>query len=124
MTEPTLSLRGLTKSFGALQVLNGIDLDLMPGEVLGLIGPSGSGKSTLIRCMNMMELPSSGTLLFKAQAISPRFRGSAGQTVWQRHRQIVGAGCGAGRPRAQGRGSRKAGGGSAGIGRAHGTDRC
>lgn len=90
MTEPTLSLRGLTKSFGALQVLNGIDLDLMQGEVLGLIGPSGSGKSTLIRCMNMMEVPTAGTLLFKGQAISPRFRGQGGRPGMGELRKRVG----------------------------------
>ncbi len=78
--SPVISVQGLTKSFGKLEVLKGIDLDLMPGEVLGLIGPSGSGKSTLIRCLNMMELPSGGTLRFKGQPVSPRFRGRAGRT--------------------------------------------
>jgi polar amino acid transport system ATP-binding protein len=90
MTQATISLRGLTKSFGALKVLKGIDLDLMPGEVLGVIGPSGSGKSTLIRCMNMMELPTSGSLLFKGQAISPRFRGKDGQPGMGELRKRVG----------------------------------
>ncbi len=70
-----ISVTGLGKSFGKLEVLRGIDLDLMPGEVLGVIGPSGSGKSTLIRCLNMMEVPSSGTIRFKGREVSPRFRG-------------------------------------------------
>jgi len=78
MTEPVISVRGLTKSFGNLDVLKGIDLDLMPGEVLGLIGPSGSGKSTLIRCLNMMETPTGGKFLFKGKEVSPRFRGKGG----------------------------------------------
>ncbi|WP_372838768.1 amino acid ABC transporter ATP-binding protein [Phaeovulum sp.] len=70
-----ISVAGLGKSFGKLEVLKGIDLDLMPGEVLGVIGPSGSGKSTLIRCLNMMEVPTSGTIRFKGREVSSRFRG-------------------------------------------------
>ncbi|MCL7463532.1 amino acid ABC transporter ATP-binding protein [Phaeovulum sp. NW3] len=78
--QPAIAVRGLTKSFGKLDVLKGIDLDLMPGEVLGLIGPSGSGKSTLIRCLNMMETPTGGKILFRGRAVSTRFRGT-GDTI-------------------------------------------
>jgi len=73
-TQPAISVRGLTKNFGTLEVLKGIDLDLMPGEVLGLIGPSGSGKSTLIRCLNMMETPSGGQFLFNGREVTAKFR--------------------------------------------------
>ncbi len=72
--QPAISVRGMTKNFGTLRVLKGIDLDLMPGEVLGLIGPSGSGKSTLIRCLNMMETPSGGQVLFDGREVTTRFR--------------------------------------------------
>lgn len=73
-TQPSISVRGLTKSFGSVEVLKGIDLDVMPGEVLGLIGPSGSGKSTLIRCLNMMETPSGGRFLFNGSEVTTKFK--------------------------------------------------
>lgn len=50
-----LALKGVTKSFGPHQVLNGIDMEITTGEMVCLIGPSGSGKSTLLRCMNLLE---------------------------------------------------------------------
>ena len=50
-----IQIRQLHKSFGAVQVLNGIDLEVQVGEVLVVVGPSGSGKSTLIRCINLLE---------------------------------------------------------------------
>ncbi|MBM9468292.1 amino acid ABC transporter ATP-binding protein [Nakamurella leprariae] len=56
---PAISIRGLHKSFGPVEVLKGIDLDV-PGEVVCVIGPSGSGKSTLLRCVNLLETPTSG----------------------------------------------------------------
>jgi polar amino acid transport system ATP-binding protein len=55
---------GLRKSFGALEVLKGVDLSIREGEVVVLIGRSGSGKSTLLRCVNLLEMPSAGTLEF------------------------------------------------------------
>jgi polar amino acid transport system ATP-binding protein len=59
-TAPAISIRGLTKSFGHVEVLKGIDLDVQPGEVVCVIGPSGSGKSTLLRCVDLLETPTSG----------------------------------------------------------------
>jgi len=54
----------LHKSFGDLNVLNGIDLTIKQGEIVVILGPSGSGKSTLLRCLNCMEDPTSGQILF------------------------------------------------------------
>jgi polar amino acid transport system ATP-binding protein len=72
---PVLEARGIVKSFGALTVLHGIDLSLTSGEVVSIIGPSGSGKSTFIRCMNMLEMPDTGEVLFRGRRVGPRFHG-------------------------------------------------
>ncbi|MCB0880882.1 MAG: amino acid ABC transporter ATP-binding protein [Thermoleophilia bacterium] len=58
--EVALRVEGLHKSFGAHEVLKGIDLAIHRGEVVCIIGPSGSGKSTILRCMNLMEVPTKG----------------------------------------------------------------
>ncbi|GGK09291.1 glutamine ABC transporter ATP-binding protein [Pilimelia anulata] len=59
---PAIEVRGLRKSFGALDVLTGVDLAVARGEVVCVIGPSGSGKSTLLRCVNLLEEPTGGTV--------------------------------------------------------------
>src|SRR6266852_1862306 len=61
---PILEVRGLRKSFGHLEVLRGIDLKVLPQELVFIIGPSGSGKSTLLRCCNRLEEPSRGSITF------------------------------------------------------------
>ena len=58
VTEPILHVRALRKTFGATEVLRGIDLKVAPQELVFIIGPSGSGKSTLLRCCNRLEEPS------------------------------------------------------------------
>lgn len=58
--EPLIRIRDLHKSFGDNQVLKGIDLDVMPGEKVVVLGPSGSGKSTMLRCINSLEEATSG----------------------------------------------------------------
>ena len=57
-----INIRGLKKSFGDLEVLKGIDIDIHKGEVLVIIGASGCGKSTFLRCINHLEAPTSGTI--------------------------------------------------------------
>lgn len=63
VTTPAIEVRGLHKSFGTLEVLAGIDFTVARGEVVCVIGPSGSGKSTLLRCVNLLEEPTSGTVM-------------------------------------------------------------
>ena len=55
MREPAIRMHGIHKSFGANEVLRGIDIEARRGETLSIIGPSGSGKSTLLRCINRLE---------------------------------------------------------------------
>ncbi len=58
-----IDIKNLHKSFGGHEVLKGIDLHINPQEVVVIIGPSGSGKSTLLRCMNLLEVPTSGSVV-------------------------------------------------------------
>ena len=65
-----LSIRGLKKSFGELQVLKGVNLDIKNGEKVVFLGPSGCGKSTLLRCLNCMEDPDEGSIFFGGEDIA------------------------------------------------------
>ncbi len=68
-TDPVISIEDLHKSYGALDVLNGVSLSAKRGEVVSLIGSSGSGKSTLLRCANLLESPQQGEILFKGEPV-------------------------------------------------------
>ncbi len=65
-----IDVKGLTKSFGEIDVLKGIDEHIEKGEKVVIIGPSGSGKSTFLRCLNLMERPTSGEIIFDGQDIT------------------------------------------------------
>jgi polar amino acid transport system ATP-binding protein len=65
-----LSIAGLRKSFGTTEVLKGIDLSVRERELVFIIGPSGSGKSTLLRCINRLEEPSGGSVVFDGQEVT------------------------------------------------------
>ena len=67
--EVLLELKDLHKSFGNLEVIKGIDLEIDKGDIMVIIGPSGSGKSTVLRCMNLLEKPTSGQIIFEGQDI-------------------------------------------------------
>lgn len=68
-SAPIVSIKGVRKSFGALEVLKGIDMDIMKGEVICIIGPSGSGKSTLIRCINALNDIQEGSITVEGQEV-------------------------------------------------------
>ena len=70
MNEPALHIEGLQKSFGKLEVLRGIDLELGEHEVVCVIGASGSGKSTLLRCINLLEPVDSGRIVLHGEEIT------------------------------------------------------
>lgn len=67
-----IELRGISKSFGELEVLKDLNLSIADGEVVALIGPSGSGKSTTLRIMNFLEQPTSGEVFFKGNPIEQK----------------------------------------------------
>jgi lipoprotein-releasing system ATP-binding protein len=74
MSEPVLSIRGLKRTYvtlaGTLPVLKGVDLDVRPGEIVGLIGPSGSGKSSLLHAAGLLEHPDGGRITIEGQDCS------------------------------------------------------
>lgn len=65
-----IRIEKLSKSFGPVEVLKDIDLHVRPGEVVVMIGPSGAGKSTLLRCMNYLEVPTSGRVIVNGNELS------------------------------------------------------
>ncbi len=67
-----IKVQGLTKSFGKVEVLKGIDTEIHKGEVVAVIGPSGSGKSTFLRCLNMLETPTGGHIYFDGVDITDK----------------------------------------------------
>ena len=75
--QPLICIKGLKKSFGKLDVLKDICLEVNRGQVVALIGPSGSGKSTLLRCINLLTVPDGGEIRVDAQSLA--FSGSATQ---------------------------------------------
>lgn len=72
MDNAIISIKNLHKYFGKNQVLKGIDLDIQQGQVVVIIGPSGSGKSTFLRTMNLLEVPTKGTVTFEGVDITDK----------------------------------------------------
>ena len=69
MTDVILETRNLKKSFGKLEVLKGVSTQIRRGEVVSIIGPSGGGKSTFLRCLNLLETPEEGEILYKGENV-------------------------------------------------------
>ncbi len=69
-TNPIIEVKNLQKSFGELEVLKGINTEVQRGEVVVVIGPSGSGKSTFLRCLNLMETPTGGSIFVDGEEIT------------------------------------------------------
>src|SRR5271156_6421577 len=74
MSEPVLAIRGLRRDYvtgeRTLEVLKGVDIEVFPGELVGLIGPSGSGKSSLLHAAGLLEHPTAGTIIIDGQDCS------------------------------------------------------
>ena len=91
MTEnnAVIELKGLCKSFGKVDVLKGIDMQVAKGEVVAIIGSSGSGKSTMLRCINLLETPTTGEILWHGQNVQTeieslyKYRASVGMVFQQ-----------------------------------------
>ena len=69
MNDKIISVKNLHKSFGKLEVLKGVDIDIHKGDVVAVIGPSGCGKSTFLRCLNRLEEPTSGRIEFNGETV-------------------------------------------------------
>jgi len=76
MQEPLIRVERLRKSFGQLEVLTDINLEVRRGEVTCIIGPSGSGKSTLLRCLNYLEKPTGGAVFLDGEPVGLRWKGN------------------------------------------------
>jgi len=86
-STPAVELRGVTKRFGTQVVLSGIDLCVMPGETVCILGPSGSGKSTLLRCINFLERPDEGLVFLHGERVGFHFTASG--SVPMRDRELA-----------------------------------
>ncbi|MBR5290410.1 MAG: amino acid ABC transporter ATP-binding protein [Erysipelotrichaceae bacterium] len=84
MTRPLIETINLKKNFGSLEVLKGVSEKIYPGEVVTILGPSGSGKSTFLRCLNLLEEPTSGQVIFEGTDITDK------KVNLDQHRQKIG----------------------------------
>ncbi|MGN6556842.1 MAG: amino acid ABC transporter ATP-binding protein [Solirubrobacterales bacterium] len=83
MAEAMVSLKGICKRFGSLEVLKGVDIEIGRGEVVCILGPSGSGKSTLLRCVNLLEPPEEGEVFVEGHDICKGPGSGTGEESWE-----------------------------------------
>jgi polar amino acid transport system ATP-binding protein len=83
MGEQMVSLKGIYKRFGNLEVLKGVDIDIDKGEVVCILGPSGSGKSTLLRCVNLLAPPEEGEVFIEGNDICKGPGSGTGEESWE-----------------------------------------
>jgi polar amino acid transport system ATP-binding protein len=89
VSRPILEIAGLSKRFGALEVLRDVSLSVAPGEVVVVIGPSGSGKTTLLRCINLLEEYDHGTIAVDGDPIGYRIDERTSRRVRMSERDIA-----------------------------------
>ena len=77
--EPLVRMRGISKAFGAVQALSGVDLELTAGEVLGLVGDNAAGKSTLMKILTGVHRPDEGEIVFAGRPSTSTRRGIRGR---------------------------------------------
>lgn len=70
--QPLIQAENIVKTYGAMNALNGVSLDIYQGDVVLIVGPSGSGKSTFLRCLNLLEVPTSGHIYFEGTDITDK----------------------------------------------------
>jgi polar amino acid transport system ATP-binding protein len=83
MAEAMVRLEGIHKSFGKLEVLKGVDIEIGRGEVVCILGPSGSGKSTLLRCVNLLAPPEKGEIFVDGNDICKGPGSGTGEESWE-----------------------------------------
>jgi ABC-type polar amino acid transport system ATPase subunit len=89
---PVIEVQSLVKDFGERRAVDHVDLQIVPGERLAIVGRSGSGKTTLLRCLNLLETPTEGTLLFEGEQVGAwgTSAGVPGRRALTQHRAHVG----------------------------------
>src|ERR1700681_3184543 len=86
---PLLEVRAITKRFGGLTAVAGVDLTIRKGEILGVLGPNGAGKTTFVNCITGLDKPTSGTILFRGEDITKLPSYAIGRLAIARTFQVV-----------------------------------